>query len=175
MMMIAPIVVALSVYAATVDQACVDARVRADCAKVGEVGSLEELDRLLERPAESAACLIRQLHIVQRPVLKPDSRERLRDDFRVIWSLRALHYITHGKNFLAPPGPGPLIGKRRHFLQIRSKAEVPFFAVWMSNDTIYVAPVAAQRAIIDKWRAWYQAEGQSYDYRKADSYDDWYF
>lgn len=175
MMVIAAILVALGVSVTSLDGACTDGHLRAYCENVGEVSGAEDLDHLLERPAEAAACLIKQLHIVRRPVLKPDDRGRLKDDFRVIWSLRALRYITHGKNFVASPGSARLGAKRQQFLTKRSKEEVPFFAVWMSRDIIYVAPEAAQRSIIDQWKRWYEVEGHVYDYRKATSYDDWYF
>jgi hypothetical protein len=175
MMMLGAMVAAFIVSVTTLGQACTDTQVRAYCAKVGEISSPEDLDRLLEEPAEAAACLIKQLRVVRMPVLKPDDLTRLKDEFRVIWSLRCLRYITHGKEFLAPPGPSRLRGKRRDFLTKRNKEQVPFFAVWMSRDIVYVAPEAAQRAIIDEWKRWYKVEGRTYDYRKATSYDEWYF
>lgn len=179
--MIAPFLVPVLSFAAalTAVPECRDDQLQQFVARIEEVQDLEELAVLRKKPSEAVACLIRQLRVVNVTVLRPEDKSRRPDDFRTIWSIRALRYLTGGEDFCAPTAHFNHLDKdRQHFLTLRCGpgSEVSFFGVWMSRDIIYVAPKDAQKAIIRKWIGWYQAEGtQRESYAPVRSLDDWYF
>lgn len=137
-----------------------------------------DLEFLFRDPVASAGCLLRQLRIVRAASLEPSDQEIRPEDLRVIWTLRALRFMTDGQEFFAPltnDMARMLHSKRREFLTKRREGEVAFFSVWMSRDIIYIAPHEAQRTIISKWMYWYETQGKTYPYKRAASTDQWYF
>lgn len=158
---------------------CGDEQLQRFVAHIEDARGVEDLERLRENPVVAAACLIAQLRPVDATVLSPEDESSRRADFRIVWSIRALRYLTGGKDFCAPTAHFDELDQRpRYFLTMRcgSGSEVSFFGVWMSRDLIYVAPKDAQKAIIRKWIGWYQAEGtQRESYAPVRSLDDWYF
>jgi hypothetical protein len=129
-------------------------------------------------PAEAAACLIGNLRLVNVAVLRPEEKNDRRVEFRTLWFLRALRYLTGGKNFCGTTAHfGELNADQSQFLTIRCgpAPEVSFFGTWMSRDIVFFAPIDAQEQIIRQWINWYRKEGISYPYTPAKSIDDWYF
>jgi hypothetical protein len=135
------------------------------------------LRRLLERP-ERAAC-----HLVQD--LRPTTIRHLsgydpspdRQALAAVWRIRALRFLTACQDFRAPTtdrlSHPDEVG--RQFLERRGRRQLPFFAVWMSRDSVYLAPPDTQAAVIARWRRWFADEGSTFAYRACESTDDWYF
>jgi hypothetical protein len=156
---------------------CRDKQLQHFVARIEDVRDVQELAVLRKKPSEAAACLIHQLRVVDVTVLRPDERSRRPEDFRTIWSIRALRYLTGGKDFCAPTAHFDELDKdRQQFLTIRCGPgpDVSFFGVWMSRDVIYVAPEDAQEKIIQQWLNWYETEGIRYSYPPTRDVD-WYF
>jgi hypothetical protein len=94
-------------------------------------------------------------------------------------ALRALRYITGGLRFNGKTKyrfnvSNEIEGNRKQFLR-PERGEVPFFAVWMSRDSLAIAPPDAQIAVINKWIDWYAKKGSDFKYTPAEHLDDWYF
>ena len=54
--------------------------------------------------------------------------------------------------------------------------QVHFFGVWMSRDSLYIAPRDAQLKIIQMWKRWYETDGKTFAYPAfKDDPDIWYF
>ncbi len=156
---------------------CADKQLQRVVAHIEEVRDVDELALLREKPSQAAACLIGQLRAVDATILHPNEIHRRRDDFRTLWSIRALRYLTGGKDFCGLTAHlDELDQDRRQFLTIRCGPgpEVSFFGVWMSRDTVYIAPKDAQLRIIQQWIQWYETEGVRYSYPPAKDVD-WYF
>lgn len=81
---------------------CRDDQMRQFVAQIETVRTVQELALLRQKPVEAAACLVRQLCPVDAVTLRPEDRSRRADDFRMIWSVRALRCLTGGKDFCAP-------------------------------------------------------------------------
>ncbi|GIW45623.1 MAG: hypothetical protein KatS3mg077_2905 [Candidatus Binatia bacterium] len=179
------LVLPLLISAARVPE-CHDAELKRWVANIADVtiegvGKLDERGRLWpelwRNPSQAAGCLIGQLRVVDVAVLQPDEKSN-RDALRTLWSLRALRYLTGGKDFCGPTAHAQELDEtRRQFLTIRCgpRGEVSFFGVWMSRDIVYFAPTDAQERIIQQWITWYNADGLRYLYTPARSLDDWYF
>ena len=60
--------------------------------------------------------------------------------------------------------------------QFKKDGTVKFFGVWMSRDSLYIAPRDAQEQIIRKWKRWYETKGVSFAYPPFKNDPDiWYF
>lgn len=168
----------LLVISSPVMSECGDSRIRDIVAQI-ENATTSDLDKLVStNPMEAAGCLVGQLHVVERTSLSPQEFDKQARALRVVWSIRALRYITGGKDVVAHLSPELILkldAKRKEFLTDRRSDAIPFFAVWMSRDIIYFAPRQAQEDIIAVWHRWYQTEGTTFEYRRATSMEDWYF
>ncbi len=155
---------------------CRDESVRAFVEQIEDVRDLDSLAFLTAKPRDSAACLIRQLRVVDASILKPEDAHARPSDFRVVWTVRALRYVTGGLDFCASTAhEDQLDDQHRQFLRVRCPSpDVSFFGVWMSRDVTFLAPRDAQESIIHKWVQWYEKNGDTYAYRPATS-GDWYF
>jgi hypothetical protein len=52
---------------------------------------------------------------------------------------------------------------------------VAFFGTWMSRDSVYLAPVDAQKQIIAEWLAWFRQHADDWQMPpKPPDIDDWY-
>jgi len=135
------------------------------------------LDRLIDDPASAACHLTASLHTLDVLSITPRERGEQAEAMAVVWSLRALRFLTGGKDYRAPTShqfPASE-GAREQFLHRGAEdGSVRFFSTWMSRDTVYIAPRDAQEAIISKWRDWYANEGVSFPYEPSEHVDDWY-
>jgi len=122
---------------------------------------------LAKEPAKSAGLLISELRVVDRAMTRPE-KERS-DTEHVLWSVRALRFITGGKDFCSSTkyqfGKSELEQNRKYFLTLKNHDCLPFFALWPSRGIDYIAPPDVQTKIISRWKSWYETEGRTYRYR----------
>jgi len=127
-----------------------------------------DVKRLARTPSASAGFLVSELHVLEHPerTIVGDENAYIG---HVLWSIRALRYITGGKDFCAPTkwkaGSAYEEGIRSYWLHFSSKRCVTFFATWPSRGRTYIAPEDAQKEIIAKWKRWFAAKGASFDYK----------
>jgi hypothetical protein len=80
----------------------------------------------------------------------------------VLWTIRALRYLTGGKDFCSGTrhefDKSEFERNRKYWLYSRHRTCVSFFAMWPSRGTEYVAPQDAQNQIIAKWRNWFKGQ-----------------
>jgi len=134
------------------------------------------LATLLERPADAVCNLIQGLHPVATRHVSGYDESPDREALAVVWRLRALRFVTGCQDFRAPTKDALSHPDEagRQFLERRGSRRLPFFAVWMSRDSLYLAPPDAQAAIIAQWKRWFSENGSRFDYRACESSDDWY-
>lgn len=132
---------------------------------------------LAENPRANAGLLVAALHTI------PDSEAFARADDptmeHALWIIRALRYLTGGKNFRARThhqfGKSEEEQNRKYWLMFDGRPDLAFFAYWMSRNRWYIAPRDAQSEIIAQWRRWYAAAGKQFDYKPLQnpSFEDW--
>ena len=137
--------------------------------RLGSSGNDDAADikQLASSPRESAGLLIDALHTI------PDSEESAKADSpsmeHVLEVIRALRYITGGTDFCAQTqhvfGSSEEENNRKYWLTFRHKTCLSFFGYWMSRGRTYIAPVDAQRNIIDQWKSWYAKYGETFPYK----------
>jgi len=97
---------------------------------------------------------------------------------KVVWTMRALRFLT-GTNFLAETkhvfGSDEVEQRRQTLLHKYDEKKVPFFAVWMSRDSIYFAPEDAQTTIIAQWKLWIEKNKYDLPPIKETRTEEWYF
>jgi hypothetical protein len=130
-------------------------------------------------PTTAACYLINELHSVPEKWIRGGDQKKHPNTMHVIWSLRALRHITGGLRFKGATKylfneSSEIESNRKQFLSPENN-EVPFFAVWMSRDSVAIAPADAQKEIIEKWIDWYERAGATFKYHAAKHVDDWYF
>jgi hypothetical protein len=151
-------------------------------------GLTDRLSVLAGDPVVAACQLIASLHVVRDTHVAGHDQERHRNTMRVLWAIRALRYLTGGQDFRAPTRENPATWSalRREFLLRNDSGAparswkpadgVPFLQVWMSRDSVFIAPPDAQEKIIARWRLWYQESGShGVGFRTCESMDQWYF
>jgi hypothetical protein len=126
---------------------------------------LVEIKILCKCPKESVPLLIKELHPIS--VARILNWEKKPNAEHVLWCIRALRFITGGKDFCAPTryrfGKGVVETRRKAFLHHRDPHCLPFFVLWSSYCSHYIAPLDTQKAIIKKWKEWYEKEGKFAD------------
>jgi hypothetical protein len=143
---------------------------------------VRDLEILAGNSQEAVSLLVAQLHPIQCKVYYPSTNSR--SSRHVIGCLRALRYLT-GLTFTAKTN-SKLSDDQKQFLDFdkqmhddNPKHDIHFFGVWMSRDAAFVAPLDAQRTIIDKWKQWLRTDGATFQYRPskkpAECMDDWYW
>jgi hypothetical protein len=126
--------------------------------------------------------LIDELHPIARKAYYPAAKTR--NSEHVIYCLRALRYLT-GITFAATT-KSKLTEEEKQFLNFNKEMydfnpdnKIHFFSVWMSRDAYFVAPLDAQKAIIDQWKHWRTLHAESFPYlpskSPADAMGDWYW
>lgn len=145
--------------------------------KVSNRDFQKDFDLLERDPPVSACYLIRELRVVVETEITALDQEKHAAAMRVIWSIRALRYLTGGLDFKGRTKYEfkETESERTYFLTRAGEEELPFFAVWMSRDTVYIAPPDAQGEIIEKWNRWYSERGETFRYNPSKSIDEWYF
>lgn len=138
--------------------------------------SQKSLNKLAKYPVESVCYLINSLHTIPQTQILPEERKNNMSSMNVIWSIRALRYLTNCKDFTSETSYvfSESEEKRKHFLTILNEHDLPFFSVWMSRDIIYIAPEDVQNKIIEKWKRWYIENGKNFLYKSSETMD-WYF
>lgn len=131
-------------------------------------------------PAIAACHLIRNLRVVPVTTSGPQEKFLGTPEANVVWSLRALSYITNGLSFAAYDAESArrlvLDAPRQGVLGARyNYKKFSFFGEITSSARVYFATEAIQREVVRLWIDWYTVHGANYAYRAADSYDDWYF
>lgn len=137
---------------------------------------VQRIQQMAGDPARAAAVLIRQLHVVKPTRVLASEKDR--DTERVLWSIRALRYLTGGKDFCAVTtykfGSSELETNRKYWLTLNGRACLPFFAMWTSRGSDYVAPPDVQAKIIEQWRKWLATDARSFVYHPlTESNQDW--
>jgi len=137
-------------------------------------GRIPELDEMLTKPVGSSCWLVRELKETRKVHLSL-TESRLS---RPVWAIRALGYVANCKHFygaLADDSAFDPASPRWQFLFRRGRKEVPYFATWMSRDTVTLAPPSVQRAVIKRWQYWYKSDAATFRFSPCGNVDDWYF
>lgn len=139
----------------------------------------DEMQCLVDHGAQAAQLLIQELHpMPEGRILEAEFAQHKRS-MHVIWCVRTLRALTGGMEFKA--GSAADIRKRHlpelqeYWILNQSGDAVRMYGVWMSRDTIYIAPKDVQEAVIAKWKDWYTANGASFHYVYDRNVDDWFF
>ena len=115
----------------------------------------EDLAILTNNPAASVKLLIAELSLIPEKKILNAKQSDHEKAMHVIWCVRALRYLT-GLDFHGTTGHRFSATEdemaRRDLLNRSKDGQVAFFAVWMSRDSIYVAPKDTQKEIIAKWK-----------------------
>ena len=53
---------------------------------------------------------------------------------------------------------------RAYFMNMCGSNNIPFYRFWMSRTYYFIAPIDAQRKIIDKWKEWYKDNADTWHY-----------
>lgn len=134
------------------------------------------VSQLAETPRDSVGLLVQQLHTVSNPASAVVGDNDISVN-HVLWAIRALRYITGGMGFCAPTshrfGKSGKEAYRGYWLHFANKKCVTFFAVWPSRGQFYIAPIDAQRKIINAWRQWYAKEGRGFNYKPLVNPQSW--
>jgi hypothetical protein len=137
----------------------------------------EDLKPLRQNGRAAVTLLIATLQPIPEEKVLQEHQNAHRETMHVVWALRALRYLT-GQDFRAPTAHvfGDAEDERtRAELLKKDDATVPFFATWMSRDSVYIAPVDAQRAIIEAWRRWLSQLDENWTPISEPGINDWYF
>jgi hypothetical protein len=145
-------------------------RVRA----LGPSTSSEDFKLFEADPVEAVEHLVMQLKPISGRSIPRDKQEFHAEEMRVIWTIRALRYLTD-MDFDGTTVNRNWDSDRGHFLQRTEGNAVKFFGVWMSRDYTFVAPRDAQLQIIAKWKDWAELHARTHVYPKKHNFDDWYF
>ena len=130
-------------------------------------------------PHAAAVELVAHLKVIEARVLMPQRPDIPKNT--VIWTLRALQYITGGLRFTASTnqkfGTSSEELRRAHLLQVYSgdRARLTFYATWMSRETTYIAPRDTQATVIKQWQQWLDEASLLHSYAPAKTLEDWYF
>jgi hypothetical protein len=129
--------------------------------------NLKTVETLAKTPQLSTKLLIGELHTIRESrILNGEERP---DAEHVLWCLRALRYVTGGKDFCAKTshkfGNSEEERNRKYWIFFRHKTCASFFAMWPSRSSEYIAPEDAQTSIISKWKEWFAKEGAEFDYK----------
>ena len=83
--------------------------------------------------------------------------------------IRALRYLTGGMDFCAQSqhrfGNSEEEKNRKYWLTFAHKECLTFFALWPSRGRLYLAPLDAQKNIINQWQHWYATSGAEFKYK----------
>jgi hypothetical protein len=137
-----------------------------------------KLDSLRYDPNLTIKLLIDELHPVKGiPKILSVDYDKYKMEIHVVWCIRALRYIT-GLDFISTTkykfGNTESERTRSQFLHSEFN-KVSFFGVWMSRNTIYFAPLDAQKAIILKWKNWYDKNKGHIKLIEARDFNEWFF
>lgn len=156
-------VLLLALAASGQDDAAVSAKVK----QLGMGGDdIQIVKSLSATPQISVRLLVVELHTVKESHELAGANDKPVE--HVLWSIRALRYVTGGMDFCGKTsyrfGTSELEKNRKYWLYFKNKSCVPFFAMWPSRGSEYIAPPDAQQDVIDQWRQWLVREGETHQY-----------
>jgi len=109
-------------------------------------------------PNCACRCLAAELEVINETHIPGYAKEepKYAKAMHVLTCLRMLQALTGQKFYAGTEYRFDLVRDkdRSYWLLKGHKDEVPFFANWMSRDSDFIAPVDAQRKIIEKWKNW---------------------
>ena len=135
------------------------------------------VQELAQEPELATKSLIDELHPIQETRILNGENDIEAE--HILWCLRALRYVTGGKDFCAKTSykfGGSEEGKNREYwIYFKNKKCATFFAMWPARGTEYIAPQDAQAAIIQQWKNWFAREGAEFHYQPMEnpSPEDW--
>lgn len=145
---------------------------------LGPSTTVQQVKLLRKEPRRAVDLLMSNLVPISEERIASGSEESHSHAMRVIWSIRALRYLTR-QEFRARTshafGNSDYEQTRKDLLTLHGKKTVSFFAEWMSRGSIYVAPKDAQQEIIRQWRAWHVTHGKKWQLGPEPDLNDWYF
>ena len=165
-----------SVFFSGVSAEKANADIEAAVRRLGADTKIEDLATLRVDPLLAVTLLVKQVRPISETKILRDERQLRPEEMRVIWSIRALRYLT-GLDFTAKTQhrfQGSNDEDRAQFLRLKNR-EVAFFGVWMSRDSIFIAPEDAQRVIVQKWKKWAKSDARNHKFRPPKDIDQWYF
>jgi hypothetical protein len=139
--------------------------------EIGQLGRGNDDRQIVATLAKTPRLAVQLLIDELRPVNETRilASERKPEVEHVLWSIRALRYLTGGKDFCGGTrhefDKSEFERSRKYWLYSRHRTCVSFFAMWPSRGTEYVAPQDAQNEIIAKWRDWFKGQGASFEYK----------
>jgi hypothetical protein len=144
---------------------------------------ISTLEKLEEQPRVAVCHLTRALRVVADTHVPLDQQHRRQQTMNVVWAIRGLRYLNGCKDVRAPTrqDTSRWSGDRRWFLLGQrdrggvTATEMSFFATWMSRDNVFIAPVDAQKIIIQRWRDSYVSSGERHRYATCADINHWYF
>lgn len=130
---------------------------------------MPRIKRMAKDPKRATELLIAELRVVPDKKVLPSEEKQKRDTGHVLWAIRALRFVTGGKDFCAtssePFGKSDGEKDRRYWLRFSHGDCLTFFAMWPSHGVDYIAPADAQGAIIEQWKNWYRVAGRTHKFR----------
>jgi|SRR5436853_2676970 len=170
-------VLCLALLAVAFDNSEAQANLKEAVKSLGAMSTTNDFDPLYSDPITATSILIKELRVIHRGQYRTSEGEGFGPiDYKaahVIWCIRALRALT-GLNFRAPTKT-KLDEMEAHFLGHKDSGEVSFFGTWMSRELSFDAPEDAQKAIIEKWRRWFDDNGKTHSYVNSRRFDDWYY
>ncbi len=150
----------------------------ADAVKsLGPETTIEHLKILRRNPKLAVGLLVKQLEVISEKKILSGDRQAYPREMRVVWSIRALRYLTSldfkgNTDYRFEKNEDK---DRTQFLHMSQDGRVAFFGMWMSRDSIYIAPKDAQQEIIKKWNEWTASTLNDYKFPVPRDIDFWYF
>lgn len=134
----------------------------------------------LEKNIDSAfVLLIKDLKTTKVKKLLNDDQGLLKnkETMHTIWCLRALKYLT-GQEFSA--NTKHVFKKSEELWKYWTSLKAPlgkytFFGVWMSRNSIYIAPIDVQRSVIRQWKAWLGKNSHGFKRSQELEFNEWFF
>jgi hypothetical protein len=129
--------------------------------------NIKRVQSLSSESAKAVELLIAELHAVN--AVRVTANEQNPDTEHVLWVIRALRFLTGGKDFCAATthkfGTTEIEKNRKYWLTFKGRQCLAFFATWPSRGSNYIAPHDSQLKIIGQWKQWYKSEGRSFNYK----------
>ena len=145
-----------------------------DVRQLGKGGEdMPRINRMAKQPRRATELLVAELHVVADEKVLPGEEAQKAETEHVLWSIRALRFVTGGKDFCAKSsthfGKNESERNRLYFLSFSHGSCLTFFSLWPSQGVDYIAPADAQKAIIGQWRDWYRTEGATFRFRPLEN------
>lgn len=150
------------------------------------ISEKKTIDEIKKHPNEYCKLLMDELQVIEVDYIDgyEKDKEKYKNAIHVIDCLRMLRMLS-GKKFYGSSkynfeisdtsSEYDLQRLRYGFLHADKKSKMPFFSVWMSRDSIFIAPPDAQKEMIQQWKEWYKKIRGKIDMPENTNVDFWYF